>query len=364
MAIVFQRAAAPTTLPMAKKKAAAAAPVAAHDPDHHHEHVHGEACGCDTHGDFELAHDGAYDASYTPIPRKKLGIYLVSPSGAVDPAIVEKARVTLPEQGFKVSVDRAALQRHQRFAGTDAQRLAGLHRAAAQKHEIVMATRGGYGLSRLLPQIDWKLLADSGKKFVGYSDFTAVHLGLLAQTGTVSYAGPVAADFGAKKPDDLTADIFAEVMHGELEILSFDAPDADPVDCRGVLWGGNLAMVSSLLGTPYMPKIRGGILFLEDVNEHPYRVERMLAQLLQAGVLAKQKAIVLGQFIEYRLTANDAGYDMNEVIAWLRRETGIPVVTGLPFGHTPFKVTLPVGKKVGLATEDGVAHLVIEEHDH
>ena len=347
---------------MAKKKASA--PAVAHDHDHAHEHVHGAGCDCPTHGDFELDHDGAYDPSYTPIPRKKLGIYLVSPSGAMDPDVIAKSRVTLAEQGFKVSVDRAALARHQRFGGTDAQRLAGLHRAATQKHEIVMATRGGYGLTRLLPQIDWQLLADSGKKFVGYSDFTALQLGLLAKTGMVTYAGPSAAAFGAKKVDDLTADIFAEVMHGELEILSFDSPDADPVDCRGILWGGNLAMVTSLLGTPYLPKIKGGILFLEDVNEHPYRVERMLAQLLQAGVLAKQKAIVLGNFTEYRLTPNDAGYDMSEVIAWLRRETGLPVVTGLPFGHTAFKVTLPVGAKVGLATEDGVAHLVIDDHEH
>lgn len=352
---------------MAKKKAPSAVsstPAAAHDHPHH-EHVHGQECGCETHGDFELAHDAAFDASYTPIPRKKLGIYLVSPSGAVDPDAIARARVALPEHGFKVSVDRAALLRNQRFAGTDAQRLAGLHRAATQKHEIVMATRGGYGMTRLLPQIDWKLLADSGKKFVGYSDFTVLQLGLLAKTGAVSYAGPCAAgDFGGKKVDDLTADIFAEVMHGELEILSFDAPDADPVDCRGILWGGNLAMVTSLLGTPYMPKIKGGILFLEDVNEHPYRVERMLAQLLQSGVLAKQKAIVLGNFTEYRLSPADAGYDMKETIAWLRRESGLPVVTGLPFGHTPFKVTLPVGAKIGLATEDGVAHLVIDEHTH
>jgi muramoyltetrapeptide carboxypeptidase len=356
---------------MAKKKAPSAVspvPAAAHDHQHDHahthEHVHGEECGCATHGDFELAHDGAYDDSYTPIARKKLGIYLVSPSGVVDPEIVAKSQITLAEQGFKVAVDKAALLRHQRFAGTDKQRLAGLHRAAKQKHQIVMATRGGYGLTRLLPQIDWKLLADSGKKFVGYSDFNALQLGLLAQTGAVSYAGPCANAFGAKNVDDLTADIFAEVMHGELEILSFDSVDSDPVDCRGILWGGNLAMLTSLLGTPYMPKIKRGILFLEDVNEHPYRVERMLAQLLQSGILAKQKAIVLGNFTEYRLTAADAGYDMNEVIAWLRRETGVPVVTGLPFGHTDFKVTLPIGAKVGLATEEGVAHLVIDEHTH
>ena len=179
---------------------------------------------------------------------------------------------------------------HQRFAGTDAQRLASLTRAIKQKLPIVMATRGGYGLGRLLHLIDWKAIADSGKRFVGLSDFTAFNLALLAKTGAVSYTGATAvADFGGKKVDDLTEALFGEIMRGELEILSFETQDADPVDCRGILWGGNLAMVASLLGTPYMPKVRGGILFLEDVAEHPYRVERMLIQLWQAGILDKRR---------------------------------------------------------------------------
>src|SRR5690606_2140333 len=99
--------------------------------------------------------------------------------------------------------------------------------------------------------------------------------------------------------------LFAETMHDELEVLSFEAPGADAVDCRGILWGGNLAIIASLVGTPYLPRIRGGILFLEDVGEHPYRVERMLTQLWHAGILARQKAILLGRFTEYRLGAHD-----------------------------------------------------------
>ena len=287
----------------------------------------------------------------------------MSPSGVVtDPETIERARVNLKAQGFASAVDRTALARAQRFAGTDAQRLAAFTRAIKHRHPIVMATRGGYGLSRLLHQIDWHLMADSGKRFVGYSDFTAFQLALLAKTGAVSYAGPMArADFGGKRINTLTAELFGEVMRGELEILSFEAPGADAVDCRGVLWGGNLAMVSALVGTPYLPKARG-ILFLEDVNEPPYRIERMLLQLLHAGVLARQKAIVLGQFTEYKLTAMDGGYDLSSVIAWIRRETGIPVVTGLPFGHGPVKATLPIGQKVGLATEDDMAYLVLQEH--
>lgn len=308
----------------------------------------------------DCGHDHAYQA------RAASGIYLISPSSAVrDPETVALAQERLTQEGFKTAVDRAALAVHQRFAGTEKQRLAGLNRAIAQKHPIVMATRGGYGLSRLLPQIDWRAMADSGKRFVGLSDFTAFNLALLAQTGAVSYTGVTAvADFGGKKVDDLTAALFGELMRGELEILSFETRDADPVDARGVLWGGNLATMMSLMGTPYMPKVRGGILFIEDVAEHPFRVERMLAQLLQAGVLQRQKAIVFGYFTEYRLAQHDAGYDMPAVVKWLRSVVKVPVITGLPYGHIRSKATLPIGQKVGIATEAGMVHLVVDEHSH
>jgi muramoyltetrapeptide carboxypeptidase len=294
------------------------------------------------------------------------GIYLFSPSSAVqDPKSLERAQRRLQAEGFKTVIDRSAADVHQRFAGTDTQRLAALARALKQKQSIVMATRGGYGLGRLLPMIDWKAVADSGKRFVGHSDFTAFNLALLAQTGAISYSGASAvADFGGEQMDDLTAALFGELMRGELEILSFETPDADPVDCRGILWGGTLAMVASLVGTPYMPKIKRGILFLEDVGEHPYRVERMLTQLWQAGILQNQKAILLGYFNNYRLAPHDAGFDMPAVLAWLRKTVKVPVLTGLPYGHIPSKATLPVGKKVGVATEPGMVHLVLDEHDH
>jgi len=206
-------------------------------------------------------------------------------------------------------------------------------------------------------------VADSGKSFVGHSDFTAFNLALLATTGAASYTGPTAAgDFGSATVNDLTADLFAESMRGELEILSFESETADAFDGRGVLWGGNLAMLVSLLGTPYFPKVRGGILFVEDVNEQPYRIERMLLQLAQSGVLARQKALVLGQFTGYRLGASDRGFDLPDVVAHIRRTVGIPVVPGLPYGHAAVKATLPIGAKVGLATEQGMAHLVLHEH--
>ena len=293
-------------------------------------------------------------------------IYVISLSSAIQNAkSLERGVQRLAKLGFSCKVDRHALAVDTRFAGTDAQRLSALNRSLKQTAPTVMASRGGYGVTRLLNQIDWHAVADSGKRFVGQSDFTAFSLAMLSQTGSTSYLGPtVCADFGASRLNTLTAELFGEVMRGELEILSFESPNSDAVDCRGVLWGGNLSMITALVGTPYLPKIRGGILFIEDVAEHPYRIERMLIQLAQSGVLAKQKALVLGQFTGFTLAPHDRGYDLSTVIKWVRDNIGIPVVTGLPFGHTPVKATLPIGKKVGLATEQGMAYLVIDEHTH
>jgi muramoyltetrapeptide carboxypeptidase len=118
-----------------------------------------------------------------------------------------------------------------------------------------------------------------------------------------------------------------------------------------MLWGGNLTMLASLVGTPYLPVVKNGILFIEDVGEHPYRVERMLAQLLQAGVLNQQKAIIFGQFSHYKLVAHDKGYKMDSVFTWLQSQVTAQVLTGLPFGHIATKVVLPVGLPVTLAIE-------------
>lgn len=291
-------------------------------------------------------------------------IYIISPSGAVrPPEKLDLAVQNLASLGFKAKLDRDAKRAEGRFAGSDTTRVAAIHRALRQGAGIVMASRGGYGMTRLLPLIDWRAVADSGKLFIGHSDFTAFNLALLARTGMSSYTGPVAAaDFGVPKVNDLTGDLFAEVMRAQLEVLSFESPNADAFDGRGMLWGGNLAMLVSLLGTPYMPRIKGGILFVEDVNEHPYRIERLLLQLAQAGVLQAQKALLLGQFTGYKLAAHDHGFDMLDVVTHIRKTVGIPVITGLPYGHTPVKATLPIGVRVGLATEAGMAHLVIHEH--
>jgi muramoyltetrapeptide carboxypeptidase len=131
-----------------------------------------------------------------------------------------------------------------------------------------------------------------------------------------------------------------------------------------VLWGGNLAVLVSLLGTPYFPEVKHGVLFLEDVGEHPYRIERMLTQLLHASVLAQQKAIVLGQFSSYKLTPHDKGFKLASVVDWLRANVKVPVLTDLPFGHVPTKLCLPVGQMIDLLVEDRDALLLWAHADH
>lgn len=282
---------------------------------------------------------------------------LFSPAGAVaQRALLRRATQRLAQLGFAVELDEAAGIRHQRFAGTDAERLAAIHRSAQAQPDVALAVRGGYGLTRLLDQIDWPLLARSveqGTRWVGYSDMTALQLGLLAHTGASSWSGPMALDdFSADEADDVTTACFAEAMSGELEAVGFrTAAGFDGVHVKGVLWGGNLTVLCSLLGTPHMPKVRGGILFVEDVNEHPYRVERHLLQLAQAGVLAQQKALVLGAFSAWKPSPLDKGYTLKSAVAAVVERVSIPVLTGLPFGHVPTKVTMPIGRRVELLVQ-------------
>jgi len=211
-------------------------------------------------------------------------------------------------------------------------------------------------MTRLLDRLPWKRLADSvahGTRWVGYSDITALQLGLLAHAGASTWAGPMGTgDFGVEAIDEVTRDCFCEAMSGVLEAVGFRTePGFDGLQARGTLWGGNLAVLVSMLGTPHFPRVKGGILFAEDVNEHPYRVERHLLQLRQAGVLEAQKAVLLGAFTEWKPSPLDRGYTFKSAVSHLRSACKVPILTGLPFGHVPTKVCLPVGRRVTLLVD-------------
>jgi muramoyltetrapeptide carboxypeptidase len=231
-----------------------------------------------------------------------------------------------------------------------------------------MISRGGYGLTRILPALPYKQIAkaiDDGMQFVGLSDFTAFNQAVYAKTGRISWQGPaLGEDFGQEQePDDIMQACFDDLLLEQGEGTGWQLPKSESerrvVVKDATLWGGNLSVLTSMLGTPYFPQIKGGVLFLEDVGEHPYRVERMLTQLLHAGVLAQQKAVLMGQFSHFKLVpAHDKGFKLSTVVDWLRSQIKTPVLTGLPFGHVDTKVLLPVGASVDLVTEERDALMV------
>jgi muramoyltetrapeptide carboxypeptidase len=293
-------------------------------------------------------------------------IHLIAPSGASFDASSPLAGIEwLQKQGIEVLNTDCINRVEQRFAGSDAERLADINQLATLSPDMaVVAMRGGYGLHRLLPDIQWSAIAkavQNGLQICGHSDFTVFQLGLLAKTGAVTLAGPMLNfDFACQgeqgegvAPNAFMWTNFQQAINERkldctIKLAQPFLSKSAAGKVSGLLWGGNLTVLAGLVGTPYLPtqeQTQGGILFLEDVNEHPYRIERMLMQLLDAGILENQSAILLGGFSAYRLYDNDRGYSLESAIEAIckRLPDGIPVLTGLPFGHQAEKLTLPVG---------------------
>ena len=298
-------------------------------------------------------------------------IHLIAPSGA---SLDEKSPLAgiawLKSQGISVQNPECVQRVHERFAGSDAERLSELNQLVAlDPKQIVLAMRGGYGIHRLLSKIEWDAIAKAlqgGLQICGHSDFTTFELGLLAKTGAITLSGPMLNyDFGRMDesgspiaPDEFMWKHFLSAVQDRKLDCAIHSPQAflgqaTSGTVTGMLWGGNLTVLASLIGTPYLPSVdqtKGGILFLEDVNEHPYRLERTLVQLLDAGVLSNQAAILLGGFSAYRLYDNDKGYTLERAIEVIRDRLpkAIPILTDLPFGHQANKLTLPVGANATL----------------
>ena len=283
-----------------------------------------------------------------------LNIGVFAPSGVVDQQSLARAVAYLQGKGHRVVVAPETLNQWRYFAGSDAQRLAGFQRLLADPTiDMMIMARGGYGWSRLLHHLDWQAVAASGKAICGFSDMTAFSLGALAKGGLVTFSGPLLGiDFGnigvdpANKDDhEFMEANFWPVILGQAHSTG---PFASPHNyvaqtIEGPMWGGNLSLLTHLLGTPYFPDVSGGILFLEEIDEQPYAIERMYYQLYHAGVLRKQKAIVLGNFAACEATSGRYLYSLEEALETLRGLHTGPVLTGLPFGHVARKITLPYG---------------------
>ncbi|EED7538425.1 muramoyltetrapeptide carboxypeptidase [Salmonella enterica subsp. enterica] len=295
--------------------------------------------------------------------------HLIAPSGyCINQQAALRGVQRLTDAGHQVENDEVIRRRYQRFAGTDAERLADVNSLASltSPDTIVMPVRGGYGASRLLDRIDWQALASRQQRdpllICGHSDFTAIQAGLLAQANVITFSGPMlAANFGAETLNTFTEQHFWLALRKAQFTVEWQG-DGPQCDVQGTLWGGNLAMLISLIGTPWMPTIDKGILVLEDVNEHPFRVERMLLQLEYAGILNRQSAIVLGSFSGAAPNEYDAGYSLESVYAFLRSRLSVPLITGLDFGHEQRTVTLPIGANATLKNMRQGTQLTLSGH--
>jgi len=295
--------------------------------------------------------------------------HLIAPSGyCINQEAAQRGIARLLDDGHRVQNQTIIPRRQQRFAGTEAQRLRDINALAhlPGADQIVLAVRGGYGASRLLEQIDWQGLADRQHQdpllICGHSDFTVIQLGLLALYNVITFSGPMlAGNFGAPELNAFTLEHFWRALQNPTYSVEWQG-EGPTCERKGQLWGGNLAMVVSLIGTRWLPAIENGILVLEDINEHPFRVERMLLQLHHAGILDRQQAIVLGSFSGSAANDYDAGYDLATMIDYLRSRVSVPIISGLDFGHEQKTVTLPLGAQASLVHAAGKTSLTLSGH--
>ena len=265
--------------------------------------------------------------------------------------------------GFKVDNPTITTRQYLRFAGTDSQRASDLQNIATgaiKAPKLLLGVRGGYGAVRLLPMVDWstlgRIMKERGTILAGFSDVTAIQCALLAKGDMSSLAAPMLySEFGKTKPDQVSCRQFVEALTNPN--LAINIPDAsltspnlpsilatsEPKTITGTMWGGNLSVVSALAGSEYLPRIAGGIVFLEDVGEQAYRIERMLYDLYLADVLKGQQAIVFGALSGSGEDSYDKRYDVATVIRQLHKLTGLPIYSGMRFGHIGQKHSFPLG---------------------
>lgn len=322
-----------------------------------------------TKDDLPLVQDGASSQTSRPqiscmTPTIETQLFASSNVGGSD----ERNQLALDRvacAGFKVSNPTITSRQYLRFAGTDSQRASDLQNIATgaiAAPKLLLGVRGGYGAMRLLPMIDWstlgRVMKERGTILAGFSDVTAIQCALLAKGGMSSLAAPMLySEFGKINPDQVTCQQFANALSNpnltiSIQDASLTSPQLPsiltvgaPKAVRGTIWGGNLSVVSALAGSEYLPRIEGGIVFLEDVGEQAYRIERMLYDLYLAGMFKGQQAIVFGALSGSGEDSYDKRYDVATVVRQLHQLTGLPVYSGMRFGHIGKKHSFPLGAR-------------------
>lgn len=284
-------------------------------------------------------------------------------SMAFEPADLELAREQIEAMGFKVVLGKYARNKHGYFAGTDAERAADINAMFADDSvDGIFCYSGGWGSPRLLPLLNYDAIAANPKVFLGYSDITALLNNIYQQTGLITFHGPVAAaNIRPWTYESLKKVLMSAAPIGELG--SPPKPDDELVNrsyriqtlrggrATGHLVGGNLSLVAALMGTPWQINTRGAILLLEDIDEAPYRVDRMLTQLALGGAFDGVAGVVFGYCTECK--ADGPSFSMGEVLTDRLRDLNVPVMSGFAFGHLKEMHTLPIGLKAVMDADKG-----------
>jgi muramoyltetrapeptide carboxypeptidase len=290
---------------------------------------------------------------YTPKPLfPGARVALVAPAGPVPPERLEPAVKSVENLGLQPVIYESCRSRHGYFAGDDRLRADDLNRAFADREiDGILCIRGGYGSQRLMNLIDFDLIRRNPKYFSGYSDITTLHIMINQYCGFVTYHTPMPSTELYRGTDDYTLSYIKNLMYG-ISLEQLNNPEGYPLKtltggcARGILTGGNLSLVVSSLGTPYEIDTKGKILFLEDVDEEPYSVDRMLLQLKNAGKFRDCAGIILGYYTNCAAKQPEQSLTLDEVFEELLVPEQKPTVMDLACGHSLPSMSLPLGKEV------------------
>lgn len=286
----------------------------------------------------------------------KIGI--VAPANTVEKGTVTRAKEKLEELGYIVELGESCYSSWYTFAGRDEVRARDINRMFADEGiEGIICLRGGYGSIRLLDMLDYDVIRSNPKVFMGYSDITSIHGAIHEKCGLVTFHGPMATSNILNDFDEITAGSYYRSVGEENEGYVIENPEEygmiNSGCAEGQIVGGNLAVFMSTLGTPYEVDTRGKILFLEEIGEATYRVDRMLLQLLQGGKLDAAAGVILGDFANCNKDS-ETDFSLEEVFEDILGRIKIPVMTNLRSGHCKPMLTLPLGARVYMDTERGI----------
>jgi muramoyltetrapeptide carboxypeptidase len=295
-------------------------------------------------------------------PRLRKGslIGIVAPASAPsNEEKIEKGTAYLERLGYRVKTGEHIRAAHGYLAGTDKERAEDFNNMVRDKEvKAIFSIRGGYGTPRLLQMVDYKALKNNPKIIVGYSDITALQLAIFCKIGLVTFSGPMTGVEMCKEMNPYTEEHFWRLLTSTKKIGVLKNPDDEPIkilkhgNTRGRILGGNLSLLTCLLGTAFQPSMRNTILFLEDVEEAPHRVDRMLAHLFNAGVLKSLSALVFGRFTECNPSdPNEPHLTIDQIQEEYADKINCPVIANFQYGHIPRKLTLPFGLQTALETK-------------